>query len=809
MMVQCLLPLVFCIVAPAGPAIATAAIDAISVDPPRMQLDRPSASYSILVDGHTHAGRTIDLTHEAVYRSVTPETVAVSPRGVVTGVGDGTGRIEVTAASKTVAVDVTVTGTDRPRAYHFANDVAPLLGRFGCNTSACHGKAEGQNGFKLSVFGYDTAADFDALTTESRGRRVFPAAPDHSLVLIKATGDVPHGGGRRIEPGSRAYETLRGWIASGLPQGAPDAPTVVGIELAPRERTLATSSRQQLRVVARYSDGRRADVTALAKFQSNNEGVAAVDENGLVSVAEIPGQAAVMANYMGAVDVFRVLVPRNEPLEQTTERVENNFIDRLVYDHLGKLNITPSGPADDAAFLRRVYIDVIGTLPTADEARRFLDDARPDRRTRLVNGLLDRPEYATYWALKWADLLRVDRSALEHKAAYAYYRWIRESLAENKPLDRFVHDIISAEGPLVDAPQGALFKVIKKPGELAAATSQVFLGVRIDCAECHHHPFDRWSQTDYYGMQAFFTQVAAKSSPRGEVLTTVGDPETKHPRSGDVVHAHVLGADMPDRSPQGDRRRALADWMTAPDNPWFARNLANRMWAHFTGRGLVEPIDDMRATNPPTNPALLDALTDHLIDSKFDAQAMIRVICGSHIYQLSSRPNATNRRDEQNYSRALFRPMDAEVLLDAVCRVTGVDEKFTGVPAGYRAIELWDNQVGHDFLRLFGRPMRQSPCSCERISEPSVGQVLHLMNSPRVNAKLAHESGTVARLTREMPDDDRLIETLYLTAFARFPTDAERAAATAFLDGAAGGRREAVADLTWSLINTLEFTFNH
>ncbi len=693
------------------------------------------------------------------------------------------------------------------RPYNFANDVVPLLSRFGCNSSGCHGKAEGQNGFKLSVFGFDPAADYRALVMEGRGRRVFPASADQSLLLRKAAGQAPHGGGIRIRQDSAEYRILHDWIAGGLRFGDDNDPHVVSIAVTPRESVLGFGATEQLRVVARYSDDRQLDVTGLARFQSNNEGLGTVDEAGRVTIGGTPGQVAVMASFMGEVDLFQAIVSRPGPASAQPRLAENNFIDRLVARKLGKLNIAASPPADDATFLRRVYLDTIGTLPTAAEARRFLGDARPDRRVRLVDELLLRPEFANYWALKWADLLRVDRVALGHKGAYAFYRWIRESLAANKPLDQFARELVTAEGPLADAPAGYFYKVVSKPGEMASTVSQVFLGVRISCAECHHHPFDRWSQTDYYGMVDFFAPLDRRPSARGEMLLAASQAETKHPRTGEIVRAHPLGAGQPDQIPPGDRRRALADWLTAPDNPWFSRNLANRVWAHYLGRGLVEPVDDVRATNPPSNPELLDALAGHLVERRFDLRELIRAITASQVYQLSSQPNETNERDEQNYSRALLKPLGAEVLLDAVCQTTGVGEKFPGTPPGYRAVQLWDSGVKHYFLSLFGRPVRQTPCECERNAEASVAQVLHFLNSPEIEAKLSHESGHIKRVVAEFPDNGALADELYLTFFGRFPNEDERRLAIDHLAGP--DRRRAAEDLAWSLLNSLEFTFNH
>jgi hypothetical protein len=790
------------------PARADDAVSAVAADPAAVRLDGPRAAYSLLIHGQTAGGGLIDLTHAARYRAADPQVATVSDGGVIRGVADGTTTVEVEAAGRKVSVPVAVKGAGEARRFNFENDVIPLFSRHGCNSAGCHGKAEGQNGFKLSVFGFDPAADYAALVKEGRGRRVFPAAPDASLLLAKVSGGVPHGGGVRVPRTGPDYETLRDWIAAGVPFGRPEDPKVTAVRVEPAESRLAMRGTQQLRVIARYSDGREADVTAHARFQSNNDGLASVSATGLVSAGEVPGEAAVMASYRDAVDVFRAVVPRAGRIEKWPDLPENNFIDGLVYRKLRKLNVLPSELCDDADYLRRAYLDVIGTLPTPDEARRFLGDQRADKRARLVDELLGRPEYADYWALKWADLLRIDRQALGHKRAYNYYKWVRDGLAENKPFDRFAREIVTAEGPLGEVGPASFYKAVAKPGEAAGTLSQVFLGVRIACAECHHHPFDRWGQADYYGMTAFFAPVAVRGGPRDEVLLASGPAEAKNPRTGETSFAHALAA-PPKQPPKGDCRPALADWMTAADNPWFARNLANRMWAHFVGRGLVDPVDDVRATNPPTNPELLDALARSFVESKYDVKQLIRTLTASRAYQRSSKPNATNERDEQNASRALFKRIDAEVLLDMVCQTTGVPEKFGGVPAGSRAVQLWDSQVRHYFLKLFGRPVRASACECERVHEPGVAQVLHFLNSPEIHAKLANDGGRIAKLVKEKADDVALAEELYLAFYSRYPTEKEKSVAAEYLKKNADKRREAAEDLAWSLMNSLEFVFNH
>lgn len=700
------------------------------------------------------------------------------------------------------------------RRWNFENDIVPILSRYGCNTSGCHGKAEGQNGFKLSVFGFDPEADYAAIVHEGRGRRVFPAVAEQSLLLTKASGRVPHGGGIRLRPEHPEFLRLRDWIAAGLPFGSATDPQIVRIEVTPAERQLRPLETTGLKVTAIWSDGRSEDVTALATFQSNNDALATVDEQGLVTAGNAPGGFAVLATYLGQVDIFEALIPRTESLNDaerqrlTQARTAEMTIDRLVAERLSQLNLAPSEPCDDATFLRRVSLDLIGTLPTAVETRAFLSESSVDRRERLVDRLLARPEFADYQTLKWADLLRVNRRVLGRKGALAYYQWIHDRMVVNQPLDQFVTELLTAEGPLSDVPAGYFYKSVTDAFEQTNTVAQVFLGVRIECARCHHHPWDRWSQTDYLGLQSYFTQTGFKKTETGEALGNLREVTTKHPRTGAIVYAHPLGAPEPGTQPAGPRRVELARWLTAADNPWFARNLANRMWAQLFGRGLVEPVDDFRVTNPPSNPALLDALAAQLVADRFDARKFLRRMVLTQTYQRSATPTPSNATDEQNFSRFPLKRIDAEALYDAVCTVTGVADEFPGMPEGTRAIQLWDSHVTHDFLQLFGRPVRETACQCERVAEPTVSQVLHGLNSPALHDKFRHADGRIARLTRAVPENARLVDDLYLTCFSRLPTKEESAAALEHL-AKFGNRREAAEDLVWSLMNSLEFLFNH
>jgi len=778
---------------------------AIAADPPRLVLDGPASRWTLLISGQTASGKTIDLTAKAVVTAADSKIVQLRPHGVVRGVRDGETTLRVEASGRTITVPVTVSNSTKPRTFDFEMDIEPMFGRFGCNSAGCHGKAEGQNGFKLSVFGYDPQADLDALVKEGRGRRLFPSAPESSLLLAKATGRVPHGGGSKISRNSEAYETLLAWVTSASSPKNEDVPKPTSLRVEPAERVFDFGSEQQLRVIVRYSDGRDVDVTHLARYQSNRDAVAIVSEDGTVTAKDIPGEAAVMAAYLNEVAVFRVLVPRpGEPVK--FERPANNFIDPLVDAKLRKLNIAPSELAEDAEFLRRVSLDIIGTLPTSVEARRFLADTGKDKRAKLVESLLARPEYADLWALKWADLLRVDRAALGPKRAYNYYRWIRQSVAANDSFDKLARGIVTAEGPLDEVGPANFYQVVKKPGERANAISQVFLGVRVACAECHHHPFDRWGQEDYAGLSAFFSGISVNKMAGTEAVASAGKATAKHPRTGAVIPATPLGAPAVEAE---DARHALADWMAAPENPYFARNLANRMWAHLFGPGLVDPVDDVRATNPPSNPQLLDALAKHVVDSKFDVKQLIRTITASRAYQTACKPTDSNAKDDRNASRSLFRPVPAEVLADMLSQVTGVTDTYFGAPHGTRAIQLWDSESATYLLKTFGRPFRLTVCECERVTEPTLAGVLHTLNSDEIVDKLRHEGGAIARLVRSTPDDDKLGEELSLAFLSRFPTKAERATMTTHLKSSTAGRRAAAEDLAWALLNTREFQQNH
>ena len=728
----------------------------------------------------------------------------IDERGLVSPTREGQAEVIIRRGTDEARVPVIVDGLAHPAAISFERQISSLLTKAGCNAGACHGKAEGQNGFKLSVFGFDPQADVDALVKEGRGRRVFIAAPEHSLLLRKASNQVPHGGGRRIEPGSRPYELIKRWIAEGAALSSSGSTSVNRIEVEPAEQVLAAGQSQQLRVTAVASDGSRSCVTADSEYSSNAESIASCDPRGLVQAGQIAGEVAILVRYLNQVAVARIALPHLGG--KFSRPPEANFIDHQVWNQLERLGIPPSPPADDAMFLRRVFLDTIGTLPTAAEARAFLTDKDPDRRSRLIDRLLNREEYADYWTMRWSDILRVDKNRIGPQAAVAMTRWLRKQFAENRPYDETVRELMTARGSTTAEGPAAFYKAVDGPEALARSTSQLFLGVRIECAQCHHHPFERWSQEDYFALAGFFTSVRlVPLSTGGELVFAREGHDLNHPRTGTPVPTRALGEARPQLDGRHDRRERLAEWMTGPDNPYFARALANRLWAHYFGRGLVMPIDDSRSTNPATNELLLDELAVHLRALKYDVKAFTRTLLNSRAYQLSSVPNDANAADSQNFSHAVEKPLEAEVLLDAICQATGAVEKFNGVPPGVRAIQIWDSQMPSNFLRTFGRPTRSSVCQCERSDEPSMAQVLHLMNSPEVLDKIHSMDGRATRLAASDKSPPAIIEELYLSTLSRWPQPQELAALQESFSSSAGDRRGATEDVLWALLNSREF----
>jgi hypothetical protein len=765
----------------------------------------------LLVSLRDSTGRRRDQTRTAGYLVEPRGIVAVTPTGQVRVLGKGAATITATVAGHITRSEVLVLDANPDRSLHFANEIVPLLTRYGCNAGGCHGKASGQNGFKLSLFGFDPDFDYNALVNEARGRRLFPAAPRQSLLLLKATGQVAHGGGKRIAGDSEAYATLLRWLEQGTPRGESDTPDLLRLEVLPAARLLDRQAQQQLSVLAHYRDGGVRDVTRQAQYQSNEAPIAAVDEDGLVRTFELAGEAAIMARYQGQVAVFRATVPLGKAAKKFAFPAVN-YVDRLAAAKWQKLGLAPSELCSDSEFIRRLYLDLCGKLPTPNEVREFLADKRADKRAKLIDRCLDDKDYAAYWALRWGSILRNSQLAGAEAAAYAFHNWLRDMIGRNRPYDELVRGIVAASGEWQDAPAINWFWQMRDDQlhQPVADTAQVFLGLRLQCAKCHHHPYERWSQDDYYGLAGFFARLGRKGfgepPPYYSARTlTTGE---RNPRTGKTLAPKLLDGPYLKVPPEEDPRHKLVDWMARPDNPFFAKTLVNRLWGHLLGRGLVDPVDDMRETNPPSNPELLDALAKDFIKSKFDVKHILRTMCNSRTYQLSSTPNENNRHDRQNHARYYGKRLIAEVLLDAVDQVCGTKTRFNRMSKNARAVDLPHEGFGSYFLDVFDRPPRSSPCECARSGGASLPAVLHLANSPEIEDKIANGNGRIATLIKDKATPEKAVEELFLAAYARFPTAAEKTRTLAYLKKQKE-LRQGLEDLAWALLNSREFLFNH
>jgi hypothetical protein len=784
----------------------------LQVSPATVSLDRPEASQQILVT-EVDGERRRDVTREVQYQIAASTVANIAPDGLIHPAGEGTAQLTVKLGDRSVNVPIVVSGLQHPVPVSFSYEVVPILTKGRCNAGGCHGKAEGQNGFKLSLFGFDAAADHDAIFKEAKGRRLNLTNPSASLMLLKGTATMPHGGGRKIEPGSPADHRLRRWIAEGgsfgVPpsEGKPIERQIVSIEVEPAQVVIAANGTQQLRVTAIDDLGGKRCATVEADYISNAPHIADVNTHGLLQASDVPGESAILVRYLGHVAVCRVVLPR--PGSTFARPPENNFIDKHVWDKLTRLGIPPSEAIDDATFIRRAFLDVIGTLPTAAEARAFIADASADKRAQLVDALLQRPEYAEYWAMKWSDLLKADTLKITPKGTVGLTRWLRKQFTSNRPYNEMVHEILTIQGPAQSESPASFFKSLDSPEVTSRAISQLFLGVRIECAQCHHHPSERWSQDDYAGLAGFFSGTVVKKLPDGtDAIVARAGTDQKHPRTGELVPARALGAATADFTNVIDRRVVLANWMTAPDNPFFTKAIVNRLWSHYFGRGLVEPIDDNRATNPATNEPLHAALETHLKEVKYDLKAFTKTLLLSRSYQLGAATDL-NRDDRQHFSHARPKTLPAEVLLDAISQTTGVPEKFNGWPEGVRSIQVWENRMPSYFFRIFGRPVRATVCECERSNEPSISQALHLLNSPEVHAKLTHRHGVARKLAATPKSNDELVDEIYLSTLTRFPTAEERALMASAFEVAGTSRHQAVEDVLWAVLNTKEFLYNH
>jgi hypothetical protein len=789
-----------------------AALQALIVYPKEIHLNGPRDLKRLIVLGNYADSRHWDLTRAAKFTTNAPDIARVDANGLIAPAKDGQAMITVQAGGLQATVPITVKNAASDVPVHFAREVAPILTKAGCNQGACHGSQHGRGGFKLSLLGFDPAFDYPQIVQSAEGRRVVLSDPERSILLMKPTLAMEHAGGERLQAGSREYRLIKQWLEDGAPEPSAQDPQVTAIKVWPASRIMVPGEQQQLLVLATWSDGRVEDVTHTAQYDTLNDGCAGITPAGLVTGRDT-GETHIMIRFCGQATVARVTLPYAR-LDNVPDLPRNNFIDDQLIAKWKHLGLTPSPLCGDEEFFRRIHCDAIGTLPAPADIKAFLADKDPEKRNKAIRRVLDRPEFVDFWAYKWGDLLRINRDALEDKGMWSFHNWVRSQLREQRPVDEFVRDIITAEGSTFTEGPANYYRVANNALDWSETTAQVFLGVRLQCARCHHHPFEKWSQDDYYGMAAFFVRLGTKNSQefgifgRETVVFLRPSGEQSHPRKGGVIPPHPLdGSKMDDPF---DRRRQLAEWLTARDNPFFARNLVNRFWGYLMGRGLVEPLDDMRATNPASNPELLDALAKDFVQHKFDLKHLLATIMMSRAYQLSATASPGNSADANNihYARFAVKRLPAEVIADALDFATGTQEKYQGLPLGTRAIQLPDTRVRSFLMDVFGRPPRQVTCECERTTQPNIAQALHLLNGDFLNRKIAASTGRIKKLVQAKTPLPQIIEELYLTTVSRPPRPDELTKAQGWI-GSATTPKEGAQDLLWALLNSREFLFNH
>ena len=778
----------------------------VAVAPAAVELSGARDRQGVVVQAVYTDGSTRDVTAAATFTLDRP--VATVTNAFLAPAADGEATLTVAFGTHSAKVPVKVTGATEPGVLRFRTDVMPVLTKVGCNTGKCHGSASGKDGFMLSLFGYDPDGDHFRITRQMGGRRVNLATPEDCLLTNKATGKVPHTGGKRIEPGSENFLLLVRWLEAGAPRDPKDTPKPVGIEVFPKEVVFAAKGQTQRVVVrAKYSDGTDRDVTRFAVFVGNNDASATVSEAGVITGTG-PGEAFMLARFdeftEGTAVIVRPGTPFTDPKTPTF-----NYIDEHVHAKLNKLHVVPSDVCSDEVFLRRVFVDLIGLLPTPAEREKFLADADPKKREKLVDVLLEREEFRDVWVMKWAELLQIRTiNGISPKGLQLYDKWLRDKVRSGATIDAIVREVLPASGGTFENPAVNYFQTETAPQLLAENVAQVFLGTRVQCAQCHNHPFDRWTMDDYYGFAAFFGQVGYKNAqdPRELTVFNSGVGETLHPVGNRPVKPKFLGAAAPDVAPGQDYRAVLAEWLTSPENAAFARNVGNVVWAHFFARGIVDPVDDTRVSNPASNADLLAALGAKAAEYKFDVRRLARDICTSRTYQLSTKRNTTNEWDDRNFSRQSVRRMRAEVLLDCISQVTGTTNRFPGLPRGGRAVQIPDGRTPNYFLTTFGRADRATACSCEVKVMPTLSQALHLLNGETTTGKIA-EGAAVEKLLAAKGDPAAVAEELYLRCLGRKQTAAESARIADRL-AKADDKKAALEDLFWALLNTNEFIFN-
>ncbi|WP_417386788.1 DUF1549 domain-containing protein [Gimesia sp.] len=789
----------------------------LTVYPEKVQLTGKRSRQQLLVTGLNNK-QSIDLTRDVQFQSDQPAVVQVNAAGVIEPVSNGAATVTVTDGAVKIKVPVEVKDFNKQTLIDFERDVHPLFSRFSCNGGSCHGKQRGQGGFQLSMFAFDPEFDYDALTKESRGRRASPLAPDQSLVLLKGAGKIPHGGGKKLPEDSKYYDVMEQWIVEGATRAVAETPKLAKISVEPTERIMQPKTKQQMVVTAHYSDGSTRDVTDLAEYMSSESVYVSVDEHGLVTAGSLMGEASIMARFMGNFASLNVTIPSENTVPDSfyAKLPRNNFVDGLVWDKLQKYGLKPSEPVDDATYLRRVAIDLIGRTPTAEEARAFLQDPSPNKRERLVDYLLEQPEFGDHWANKWADLLRPNPYHVGIKTVMSYDAWIRKSFHQNKPLDEFTYELLTAKGGTWHNGAVTMFRDRRKPEELTTIVSQLFLGIRLSCAQCHHHPSEIWGQDDFYSFSAYFAKIGRKGrgisapiSGSEEMVFTANSGSVRHPLTNEVLPPRPLFGEVPEIKENQDPREVLASWIISPQNHFFAEVNANRVWADLMGRGVVEPIDDFRESNPPSNAPLIKALGQNFRDQKFDLKKYIKTIVGSYVYSLSALPNETNVGDTRNYSRHYRQRLRAEVLLDSVSELVGVPDSFSAMPADSTAKQIWTHRVSSDFLDSFGRPDPNQDPPCERTSDTTVVQVLHMMNSRDLYARIQSGKGNSAKWAKSDMTADQIVEEIYLTAYSRYPSIEEKRLGRSLFEKEGANRQQVIEDLMWALLNTPEYLFKN
>ena len=759
------------------------------------------------------AGELADVSRQATFASRQPSIALVSRSGLIIPRGQGTAHIDVQLGQLSTSVTVEVDDIGGPEHVDFRLEVVAALSRAGCSQGSCHGAPQGKNGFRLSLRGYDPDLDFRTLAREAGGRRTSPFDPDNSLVLRKALGQIPHQGGRRFRETDSSYQILRAWIRQGCRDQVQQR-QLVALHVLPEARRLAEDfPRQQLVAIAEFDDGTRRDVTHLAVFSSSDDQSATVSRAGLAEFTRT-AEASILVRYLDRVSSTRLEYVQHDANYRFAGPAPAGFVDEYIIAKQRRMQVQPAAPASDEVFLRRVYLDTIGTLPNAAEARRFLDSREPRKRALLIDELLARDEYALFWALKWAEIMRGSETTISRRGVFSFHRYLVQQFQADRPFDEFARETLTSLGNTLHRPPASFFRVARNPEDMAEAASQLFLGVRIGCAKCHNHPFESITQDDYYGLAACFARVKFKGKQfgrDGEVVYLDRRGEVRHPRTNTNMVPALFGQVQSDLAPGEDRRVRLARWLTSPENPWFARSTVNRMWFHLFGRGIVEPVDDFRATNPPSHPELLDALAAEFVRGGYRFRPVLRTILNSRTYQTGYQaPPQSDRAAgmEQYFGQSQVRMLTGEQLLDAISQATGVPARFPGYPAGTRAIELAEGAIDHPFLQAFSRPVRDVTCECARDSDPSVSQVIHLLNNPEILRAFRHPSGRLAGWITAKHTDAEIIELLYLSTLSRRPTPAEQQLLAAHL-ARADNRAEGLADVQHALINSHEFLLRH